>query len=138
MDFKIAVLAGDGIGPEISVQGVDVMTAVCEKFGHKVSYEYAICGADAIDKVGDPFPEATYEVCKNADAVLFSAVGDPKFDNDPTAKVKSVRNRDFWLCAKNSDYLQTSVLYRLSNAWYTSLLLRQNLLMVQISFASAS
>ena len=57
MDFKIAVLAGDGIGPEISVQGVDVMSAVCEKFGHKVSYEYAICGADAIDKVGDPFPE---------------------------------------------------------------------------------
>ena len=47
MDFKIAVLAGDGIGPEISVQGVDVMSAVCEKFGHKVSYEYAICGADA-------------------------------------------------------------------------------------------
>ena len=74
MDFKIAVLAGDGIGPEISVQGVDVMNAVCEKFGHKVSYEYAICGADAIDKVGDPFPEATYETCKNADAVLFSAV----------------------------------------------------------------
>ena len=88
MDFKIAVLAGDGIGPEISVQGVDVMSAVCEKFGHKVSYEYAICGADAIDKVGDPFPEETYQVCKNADAVLFSAVGDPKFDNDPTAKVR--------------------------------------------------
>ena len=79
MDFKIAVLAGDGIGPEISVQGVDVMNAVCEKFGHKVSYEYAICGADAIDKVGDPFPEATFQACKNADAVLFSAVGDPNF-----------------------------------------------------------
>lgn len=88
MDFKIAVLAGDGIGPEISAVGVDVMTAVCEKFGHKVSYEYAVCGADAIDKVGDPFPEATYQACKNADAVLFSAVGDPKFDNDPTAKVR--------------------------------------------------
>ena len=88
MEFKIAVLPGDGIGPEISVQGVDVMTAVCEKFGHKVSYEYALCGADAIDKVGDPFPEKTYEICKNADAVLFSAVGDPKFDNDPTAKVR--------------------------------------------------
>ena len=87
-DFKIAVLAGDGIGPEISAVGVDVMTAVCEKFGHKVSYEYAVCGADAIDKVGDPFPEATYQACKNADAVLFSAVGDPKFDNDPTAKVR--------------------------------------------------
>ena len=83
-----SIVAGDGIGPEISVQGVDVMSAVCEKFGHKVSYEYALCGADAIDKVGDPFPEATYEICKNADAVLFSAVGDPKFDNDPTAKVR--------------------------------------------------
>ena len=69
MDFKIAVLAGDGIGPEISVQGVDVMNAVCEKFGHKVSYKYAICGADAIDKVGDPFPEATYEICKDADDI---------------------------------------------------------------------
>jgi 3-isopropylmalate dehydrogenase len=88
MDFKIAVLAGDGIGPEISEQGVNVMSAVCEKFGHKVSYEYAICGADAIDKVGDPFPEATFETCQRADAVLFSAVGDPKFDNNPTAKVR--------------------------------------------------
>lgn len=136
MDFKIAVLAGDGIGPEISVQGVDVMTAVCEKFGHKVSYEYAICGADAIDKVGDPFPEATYEVCKNADAVLFSAVGDPKFDNDPTAKVRP--EQGLLAMRKNSDYLQTSVLYRLSNAWYTNHLLRQNLLTVQISSVSAS
>jgi 3-isopropylmalate dehydrogenase len=88
MDFKIAVLAGDGIGPEISVQGVDVMTAVCEKFGHKVDYKYALCGAHAIDEVGDPFPEETYQICKDADAVLFSAVGDPKFDNDPTAKVR--------------------------------------------------
>jgi len=87
-EFRIAVLPGDGIGPEISVQGVEVMSAVCEKFGHKVNYEYAICGADAIDKVGDPFPEATFEACKKADAVLFSAVGDPKFDNDPTAKVR--------------------------------------------------
>ena len=87
MDFKIAVLAGDGIGPEISVQGVDVMNAVCEKFGHKVSYKYAICGADAIDKVGDPFPEATYEICKDADAVLFSAVGDPNGKGTPGARV---------------------------------------------------
>ena len=88
MDFKIAVLPGDGIGPEISEQGVAVMTAVCEKFGHKVTYEYAICGADAIDKVGDPFPEETFQTCLRADAVLFSAVGDPKYDNDPTAKVR--------------------------------------------------
>ena len=88
MDLKIAVLPGDGIGPEISEQGVAVMNAVCEKFGHNVSYQYALCGADAIDKVGDPFPEETFEICMNADAVLFSAVGDPKFDNDPTAKVR--------------------------------------------------
>lgn len=88
MNLKIAVLPGDGIGPEISKQGVDVMSAVCEKFGHTVSYKYAICGADAIDKVGDPFPQETYEICRDADAVLFSAVGDPKFDNDPTAKVR--------------------------------------------------
>lgn len=88
MDFKIAVLPGDGIGPEISKQGVDVMTAVCEKFDHNVDYKYALCGADAIDKVGDPFPQETFEICRDADAVLFSAVGDPKFDNDPTAKVR--------------------------------------------------
>ena len=88
MDFKIAVLPGDGIGPEISKQGVDVMSAVCEKFGHNVTYKYALCGADAIDKVGDPFPKETFEICRDADAVLFSAVGDPKFDNDPTAKVR--------------------------------------------------
>ena len=88
MDLKIAVLPGDGIGPEISEQGVAVMSAVCEKFGHKVSYEYALCGAAAIDAVGDPFPEDTFQKCMAADAVLFSSVGDPKFDNDPTAKVR--------------------------------------------------
>lgn len=88
MKLKIAVLPGDGIGPEISAVGVNVMTAVCKKFGHKVEYKYAICGADAIDKIGDPFSEETFQTCKQADAVLFSAVGDPKFDNNPTAKVR--------------------------------------------------
>lgn len=88
MDFKIAVLPGDGIGPEISKVGVDVMTAVCEKMGHKVSYKYADVGASAIDKYGDPFPESTFRTCMEADAVLFSAIGDPKYDNDPTAKVR--------------------------------------------------
>ena len=88
MNLKIAVLAGDGIGPEISKQGVGVMAAVCRKFGHDVTFNEAICGADAIDKVGNPFPEETFKVCSDADAVLFSAVGDPRFDNDPTAKVR--------------------------------------------------
>lgn len=88
MNFKIAVLPGDGIGPEISAQGVDVMSAVCERFGHDVEYSYALCGADAIDRTGGPFPEETFRTCLWADAVLFSAVGDPRFDNDPTAKVR--------------------------------------------------
>lgn len=88
MKLKIAVLPGDGIGPEISEQGVNVISAVCRKFGHEVSYEYALCGAAAIDAVGDPFPEDTFRICMEADAVFFSAVGDPRFDNDPTAKVR--------------------------------------------------
>lgn len=88
MKLNIAVLAGDGIGPEISVQGVAVMKAVCKKFNHSVTFKEAVCGADAIEKVGDPFPQETFEICREADAVLFSAVGDPKFDNDPTAKVR--------------------------------------------------
>lgn len=88
MKLKIAVLAGDGIGPEIMAQGVAVMDAIAEKYGHEVEYKEALCGAHAIDEVGDPFPEETFETCKWADAVLFAAVGHPKFDNDPTAKVR--------------------------------------------------
>lgn len=88
MKLNIAVLAGDGIGPEISRQGVAVMTAVCEKFGHNATFTSALCGATAIDAVGDPFPDTTFKVCQEADAVLFSAVGDPKFDNNPEAKVR--------------------------------------------------
>ncbi len=88
MKLNIAVLAGDGIGPEISVQGVAVMQAVCDKFGHEVTFTPALCGAAAIDAVGDPFPAETFRICKEADAVLFSAVGDPKFDNNPAAKVR--------------------------------------------------
>ena len=88
MKLKIAVLAGDGIGPEIMEQGVAVLSAVAEKFGHEVSYKEALCGAHAIDEVGDPFPEETFQTCMQADAVLFASVGDPKFDNDPTAKVR--------------------------------------------------
>lgn len=88
MKLKIAVLPGDGIGPEIMRQGVAVMDAIAEKFGHEVEYSEAICGAHAIDLVGDPFPEETFQTCLAADAVLFAAVGDLKYDNDPTAKVR--------------------------------------------------
>lgn len=88
MKLKIAVLAGDGIGPEIMKQGVAALDAVAKRFGHQFLYQEAVCGAHAIDEVGDPFPEETFKVCMNADAILFAAVGDPRFDNDPTAKVR--------------------------------------------------
>uniref|UniRef100_A0AB33IMB5 3-isopropylmalate dehydrogenase n=1 Tax=Prevotella sp. GTC17253 TaxID=3236793 RepID=A0AB33IMB5_9BACT len=88
MDLKIAVLSGDGIGPEIMKQGIAVMNAIANKYGHRFSYTEAICGANAIDAVGDPFPEETFKVCMTADAVLFAAVGDLRFDNNPTAKVR--------------------------------------------------
>ncbi len=88
MELNIAVLPGDGIGPEISKVGVEVLKAVAKKFNHSLNFEYALVGAAAIDAVGDPFPEATFELCERCDAVLFSAIGDPRFDNDPTAKVR--------------------------------------------------
>jgi 3-isopropylmalate dehydrogenase len=88
MKLKIAVLAGDGIGPEIMKQGVAVLDAIAHKFGHEFTYEEALVGACAIDAVGDPYPEATHDVCMRADAVLFAAVGDLKYDNDPTLKVR--------------------------------------------------
>lgn len=88
MKLNIAVLAGDGIGPEIMEQGVAVLSAVAGKFGHEVTFNEALCGAHAIDEVGDPFPEDTFNTCQQADAVLFASVGDPKYDNNPTAKVR--------------------------------------------------
>ena len=88
MKLNIAILEGDGIGPEIMKQGVAVLDAVAQKCGHEFNYETAICGAHAIDAVGDPYPDATHDVCMRADAVLFAAVGDLKYDNDPTAKIR--------------------------------------------------
>lgn len=88
MKLNIAVLSGDGIGPEVMREGIRVMDAVARRFGDEWTYHEAICGAHAIDKVGDPFPEATLRTCMEADAVLFAAVGDPRFDSDPTLKVR--------------------------------------------------
>lgn len=88
MELNIAVLPGDGIGPEIIEQGVAVIKAVAVKYGNLVNFKRAVCGAAAIDAVGDAFPEETFQICQEADAVLFAAVGDPKYDNDPTAKVR--------------------------------------------------
>lgn len=86
--MKIAVLPGDGIGPEISRVGVDVMKTVANVFGHQIDFKYGLAGAAAIEASGDPFPEETLRLCEDSDAVLFSAVGDPKYDNDPSAKVR--------------------------------------------------
>lgn len=88
MKLNIAVLPGDGIGPEIIEQALNVTKAICEKFGHELTYETAIVGACAIDACGDPYPESTHELCMKSDAVLFGAIGSPKYDNDPTAKVR--------------------------------------------------
>lgn len=88
MKLNIAVLPGDGIGPEIMEQGIAVLNNIARRFGHEISYKEGICGGHAIDLVGDPFPEETFQLCKASDAVLFAAVGDTKFDNDPTAKVR--------------------------------------------------
>ena len=88
MRFNIAVLVGDGIGPEIVAQALNVTQAICDKFGHELSYKSALCGASAIDAVGDPYPDTTHELCMQSDAVLFGVVGDPRFDNNPSAKVR--------------------------------------------------
>jgi len=88
MKLNIAILPGDGIGPEIIAQAVKVISAVCRKFGHQVNYKEALVGATAIDIVGNPYPEETHKVCMESDAVLFGAIGSPKYDNDPSAKVR--------------------------------------------------
>ena len=88
MNFNIATLPGDGIGPEIVVQAVKVLKAIGEKYNHQFLFKNALVGAIAIDEVGNPFPDETYETCMNSDAVLFGAIGDPKYDNNPKAKVR--------------------------------------------------
>ena len=88
MNLKIAVLPGDGIGPEITTQALAVTKAICKKFNHTLDYTFASVGACAIDKVGDPYPKETHELCMQSDAVLFGAIGAPKYDNDPSAKIR--------------------------------------------------
>ncbi|MBT8209504.1 MAG: 3-isopropylmalate dehydrogenase [Eudoraea sp.] len=88
MNLKIALLAGDGIGPEVIEQAVKVCDSVASKFKHEITWRPALTGAAAIDAVGDPYPDETHEICSTSDAVLFGAIGHPKYDNDPSAKVR--------------------------------------------------
>ena len=88
MDLKIALLAGDGIGPEIIEQSVRVCNKIAKKFDHNITWNRGLVGAAAIDVCGNPYPEETHEICLGSDAILFGAIGDPKYDNDPLAKVR--------------------------------------------------
>ncbi len=88
MDFNIAVLPGDGIGPEIIDQAKKVVSAVGKKFNHNFNFKHGLVGAVAIDKTGNPLPVETLNLCKSSDAVLFGAIGDPKYDNNPAAKIR--------------------------------------------------
>ena len=88
MKLNIALLAGDGIGPEVIDQAVKVCDVIATKFNHEINWKPALTGAAAIDAVGEPYPDETHEICKNSDAVLFGAIGHPKYDNDPSAKVR--------------------------------------------------
>ena len=83
MNYKIAVIPGDGIGPEVTAEAIKALDAVGEKFGHKFEYTYLLAGGAAIDKTGRCLPEDTVEKAKNRDAVLLGAVGGPKWDSLP-------------------------------------------------------
>jgi 3-isopropylmalate dehydrogenase len=87
MKALIAVLAGDGIGPEVVAQGVRVISRIAELFGHDFTLEQALIGGCAIDTVESPLPEHTLALCKRADAILLGAVGGPKW-SDPNASVR--------------------------------------------------
>ena len=88
MNYKIASLPGDGIGPEIVEQAVKVLEAVGRRYNHTFEFTEAPVGAAAIDREGDPYPVTTHKVCMDSDAVLFGAIGDPKYDNNPKARVR--------------------------------------------------
>jgi 3-isopropylmalate dehydrogenase len=88
MNLNIAVLAGDGIGPEVVAQAQKVCDAIAKKYNHQINWTPAITGAAAIDAVGEPYPDSTHEICMNSDAVLFGAIGLPRFDNDPSNPVR--------------------------------------------------
>ncbi len=87
MDLKIAVLSGDGIGPEVIFQAKKTLTAIAVVYDHEFVFEDAYVGAIAIDKTGSALPNQTLNLCLNTDAVLFGAIGDPKYDT-PEAKVR--------------------------------------------------
>ena len=88
MKSRIAVLPGDGIGPEVMNEALKVLDVISQKSGIKFDFNKGLVGASAIDEYGDPFPDQTKSICDESDAILFGAIGDPKYDNDPKAKIR--------------------------------------------------
>ncbi len=87
MEFKIAILPGDGVGRDVAAEGIKIMKVVGERFGHRFAFGYGDIGGNSIDKHGTALPEDTLAMCKESDAVLLGAVGGPKWD-DPQAKTR--------------------------------------------------
>ena len=85
MKLKIAVLPGDGIGPEVTSQALKVLKAIAKKYGHTFETHEGIVGATAIDKEGNPLPDKTLKLCRDSDPILFGAHGEPKYENSPDA-----------------------------------------------------
>ena len=88
MNLKIAVLSGDGVGPEVILQAKKALYAIGVAYDHEFIFEDALIGAVAIEKTRNPLPEQTLNLCLNTDAVLFGAIGNPKYDNNPESKVR--------------------------------------------------
>ncbi len=88
MKKHILVVPGDGIGAEVTTVGKQVLEVIAQKFGHEFTYDEALMGHVAIEATGSPLPDETLSKMRAADAVLFGAVGHPKYDNDPSAKVR--------------------------------------------------
>jgi len=88
MKKHILIVPGDGIGQEVTTVGKQVLDRIAEKFGHEFTYDEALIGHVAIEATGDPLPEETLVKMRASDAILFGAVGHPKYDNDPSAKVR--------------------------------------------------
>jgi len=84
----ILIVPGDGIGQEVTAVGKNVLDKIASRFGHQFTYDQALMGHVAIEATGNPLPEETLAKMRQSDAVLFGAVGHPKYDNDPTAKVR--------------------------------------------------
>ena len=88
MRKKIVILPGDGIGKEVTAEGKKVLEKIASIFDHQFEFDQATIGHDAIEATGNPLPDETLTKLKNCDAILFGAVGHPKYDNDPTLKVR--------------------------------------------------